>query len=280
MKTLAIDTATAALSVAVGDSDGIKGTTLIQAGRQHGVIMVPAVQTLLEQVGWRPEDLERLVVGVGPGSFTGLRMGLTLAKTWAVARDLLLETVSTLALMAAAAIPPAALAPNHAESLIIPVIDARRQTAYTGAYRWTGQQLQPVLADRHQGWADFLEEVAALLAPAPDSTAPAPDQRMILVGQGLDQVDPRTPDQASFWQLTTERFPDLQLQVIDGLAAWPRVERALQGQLTLTTVDEPAHLVPNYTHRTLAEEEWAERVQINLEDEAYQGEALVRTTEA
>ena len=279
MKTLAIDTATAALSVAVGDDSGIKGATLIQAGRQHGVIMVPAVKTLLDQVCWQPAELERLVVGVGPGSFTGLRMGLTLAKTWAVARGLPIETVSTLALMAAAAVNPVTSASIQEACLVIPVIDARRQTAYTAAYRITNQQVEPILKDRHQTWGDFLAEVAGLVTADTDTLSTQVTQ-LILVGQDLDQVDQRTPDQASFVALTQERFPELTVQVIDGLEAWPRSERVLQGCVSLTAVDEPAHLVPNYTHRTLAEEEWADRAHVNLEDEAYQGEALVRTTEA
>jgi tRNA threonylcarbamoyladenosine biosynthesis protein TsaB len=114
MLTLAFDTATsAATSALVRDGD------LLAEGVSRAVRVLADAEELLEQVDARPRDVQQLVVGTGPGSFTGVRMGLAAARSLAFALELPLAGVSTLDALAAGA--PGSL----------PVIDAGRREVFT-----------------------------------------------------------------------------------------------------------------------------------------------------
>ena len=114
MLTLAFDTATGvATSALVRDGD-VLGDRVSRAVR-----VLADADELLEQAGAEPRELSRLVVGTGPGSFTGVRMGLAAARGLAFALDLRLAGVSTLEALAAGA--PDAL----------PVVDAGRREVFT-----------------------------------------------------------------------------------------------------------------------------------------------------
>jgi len=111
--TLAFDTATDVATSALVDGDEVLGER-----RSHARTLLEDVDALLRQAGARPTDLEALAVGVGPGSFTGVRIGLAVARGLALALDLRGAGVSTLAALAAGA--PGA----------VPVVDARRSEVF------------------------------------------------------------------------------------------------------------------------------------------------------
>ncbi len=79
MTVLAIDTATPALGLSLRSGEDTR-TVLLQAGFRHSETLLPQVQRLLAEAGLRPADLELLVCSLGPGSFTGIRIGLATAK--------------------------------------------------------------------------------------------------------------------------------------------------------------------------------------------------------
>jgi tRNA threonylcarbamoyladenosine biosynthesis protein TsaB len=111
---LAFDTATdVATSALVGDGE------LIGERRSRAVRILEDVEALLGEAGLRQDDVEAIVVGTGPGSYTGLRMGLVTARALALALDVPVAGVSTLAALAVGA--PDAL----------PVIDGRRGEVFT-----------------------------------------------------------------------------------------------------------------------------------------------------
>jgi tRNA threonylcarbamoyladenosine biosynthesis protein TsaB len=114
MLTLAFDTATGASTSALVRNGEVLGERSSRAVR-----VLADAQELLEQAGAEPHELSRLVVGTGPGSFTGVRMGLAAARGLAFALDLPLAGVSTLSALAAGA--PGAL----------PVVDAGRREVFT-----------------------------------------------------------------------------------------------------------------------------------------------------
>jgi tRNA threonylcarbamoyladenosine biosynthesis protein TsaB len=110
---LAFDTATDVAASALVDDGEVLGERFSRA-----VTLLQDVDALLRQAGAHPSDLEALAVGVGPGSFTGTRIGLAVARGLALARDLPAAGVSTLAALAAGADGAA------------PVIDARRSEVF------------------------------------------------------------------------------------------------------------------------------------------------------
>jgi tRNA threonylcarbamoyl adenosine modification protein YeaZ len=101
---LGIDTATSEVVVAAGSPEGeLLGATLIKAGHRHGEVVLPAIGRLTGEVNLRRSRVEAVIVGTGPGAFTGLRVGLATAKALAHALDQPIVGVSTAeALMAAA----------------------------------------------------------------------------------------------------------------------------------------------------------------------------------
>jgi tRNA threonylcarbamoyladenosine biosynthesis protein TsaB len=112
--TLAFDTATAVATSALVDGDEVLGERVSRAQR-----LLEDVDALLRQAGAHPSDLDRLAVGLGPGSFTGVRIGLAVARGLALSLELPGSGVSTLAALAAGA--PGAR----------PVIDAKRREVFT-----------------------------------------------------------------------------------------------------------------------------------------------------
>jgi tRNA threonylcarbamoyl adenosine modification protein YeaZ len=112
--TLAFDTATAVATSALVDGDEVLGERVSRAQT-----LLEDVDALLRQAGSHPSDLDRLAVGIGPGSFTGVRIGLAVARGLALSLDLPGSGVSTLAALAAGA--PGAL----------PVVDAKRREVFT-----------------------------------------------------------------------------------------------------------------------------------------------------
>ncbi|MBN2415943.1 tRNA (adenosine(37)-N6)-threonylcarbamoyltransferase complex dimerization subunit type 1 TsaB [bacterium] len=80
MKLLAIDTSTAACSVAIAEDDRLLGEYTVLRGNGHAEILTGAVADLLRAAGTSPADLDALAVTVGPGSFTGVRIGVSTAK--------------------------------------------------------------------------------------------------------------------------------------------------------------------------------------------------------
>jgi tRNA threonylcarbamoyladenosine biosynthesis protein TsaB len=112
--TLAFDTATGVATSALVDGDEVLGERVSRAQT-----LLEDLDALLRQAGAHPSDLDRLAVGLGPGSFTGVRIGLAVARGLALSLDLPGAGVSTLAALVAGA--PGAL----------PVVDAKRREVFT-----------------------------------------------------------------------------------------------------------------------------------------------------
>lgn len=238
LKYLAIDSSTKALSLALLEDSEVVAENTLLAAQQHGVLLVPAVAQLLEQLSWKPSDLDGLITGIGPGSYTGLRVGVTFAKTWANSKKLPLYSVSSLALMAASGLYTQA-------DTIIPVMDARRLSAYTAVYKSVEGQLEAVVADTHVDWREWLHEVGEQLG-----------EHVVLVGDAIDE----------FVEAFLEEYPDKKVQKLDDWSTWPHASKAIF--CPWLGVDEATLLAPNYAHATLAEREWAEKNNTTIASEA------------
>ena len=132
VRILAFDTATPATSVALSLGDGRVLTRRHDPapGERpgHQTLLLAFAVELLEQAGLGFGELDRLAVGVGPGTFTGLRIGVATARALAQAHELDLVGISTLHALAAAA-------DGERRPVVLPVIDARRGEAFAAAWR-------------------------------------------------------------------------------------------------------------------------------------------------
>jgi tRNA threonylcarbamoyladenosine biosynthesis protein TsaB len=131
----------------------------------HSAELLPALAALLDEAGIGWEDVRALAVGVGPGTFTGLRIGVSTARALAQALDIGLRPVSSLAALAAGL-----AGESSADRPLLPLIDARRRQVFAALYEpWTapeGDRPEPLWGPLALGREELLERVSAL-EPAP-----------------------------------------------------------------------------------------------------------------
>jgi tRNA threonylcarbamoyladenosine biosynthesis protein TsaB len=165
VKILAFDTATRATTVALLDTDrglelGLRDDPDPGSRPRHTACLMPLIRETLAAAGWGWADVDLLAVGTGPGTFTGLRIGVATARALAGARGISLVGVSTLESLALGA-RDTALVDGH--DVVMAVVDARRREVFAAAWPVAAGEEWPAEADAEQG--------APLLAPA--ALAPA-----------------------------------------------------------------------------------------------------------
>jgi len=134
---LAFDTATPAVTVALHDGDRVVASHLTVDAMRHGELLAPAITAVLDEAWVSRLDLTAVAVGVGPGPFTGLRVGLVTARTLALALGLPVHGVCTLDVLAAQA-----AAGGHVDGPFVVATDARRKEVYWAAYDEGGRCLE------------------------------------------------------------------------------------------------------------------------------------------
>ena len=155
MKILALETSAKAVSAAVSENGKILCSGYQDTGLTHSRTLMPIVEHILKNTGLTVADMDAIAVAAGPGSFTGIRIGVAAAKGLAFAADKPAVGVSTLA----------AMARNVAfrDGLVICAMDARRQQVYNALFEAKDGQLTRLTPDR----AISLEDLAAELANDP-----------------------------------------------------------------------------------------------------------------
>lgn len=140
MKILGIDTSGKTASVAVMDGDRILGEISYVTRLTHSQIILPLVKNLLEKLEIELEDIDCFAVSEGPGSYTGLRIGISAVKGMCFTKDVKCYGVSTLK----------SLAQNvrFFGGIVVSVMHARPGIAYFGAYECKGGKLVEVVADK------------------------------------------------------------------------------------------------------------------------------------
>jgi tRNA threonylcarbamoyladenosine biosynthesis protein TsaB len=135
-RVLLLDTSGHRGTVALAAGESILGVRILDETRRHARDLAPAVQALLAGPGWRPRDVQLVVVSRGPGSYTGLRVGIMAAKAFAYATGCALVAVDTFAVVASQAPPEA--------SRLIVIADAQKDKVYAQAFeRQPDGSLQP-----------------------------------------------------------------------------------------------------------------------------------------
>ncbi len=166
MTLLAIDTATQFISIALHDGQQMLAEQTWISENHHTVELAPAVRSLLMNAHLTPAELSGLAVSIGPGSYTGLRIGVALAKGIAAAQKIPLVGVSTLDILAAEQ-------PQTPGALIL-VLQAGRGRVVTARYHWRKGQWKQRGAPENMDW-DTL--IASIDGPATLSGEISPEGR-------------------------------------------------------------------------------------------------------
>ncbi len=139
---LAFDTATHAVTVALHDGDDVVAESTVVDALRHGELLAPGIAHVLDQAGVGVRDLTRIAVGVGPGPFTGLRVGIVTARTMAAVLSVPVVGVCTLDVVAAAV--------RADGQPFMVATDARRKEVYWATYDGAGRRLTWPAVDKPQ----------------------------------------------------------------------------------------------------------------------------------
>lgn len=173
MKILGIDTASDQVSVAVGNDTHIEAAFHLESSRRHVETLVPAIQLLLQNLGITIHDLSAIAVDLGPGLFTGMRVGISTAQCLATISDLPIIGVDSLHVVAHGVSRLATEELNRVE-VVVPVLDARRNQVYWSMFR-AESSLNALVPVREPRVGDIEELIEDLLDRG---------QEALLVGTG------------------------------------------------------------------------------------------------
>ena len=149
---LGIDTANTPLSVAIVKDGTILAEMNSSMAVNHSLRAMPVIEELFATVKLQPKDIDSIAVSEGPGSYTGVRIGVTIAKTLAWTLKKPLYGVSSLQVLAANAL--------YFDGLICPIVDARRNNVYAGVYEFVNGGVTAIAEDGHFAIEDLLEVLA------------------------------------------------------------------------------------------------------------------------
>jgi tRNA threonylcarbamoyladenosine biosynthesis protein TsaB len=143
---LQIETATASCSVALANEGKLLAVKEINARNIHAEVITLFIDELIQQANITYNDLDTIAVSCGPGSYTGLRIGVSTAKGLCFALDKPLIAIDTLEAMTAGVLDSKAFEPG-AEMLLCPMIDARRMEVFTAIFNRHGEKIKPTAAE-------------------------------------------------------------------------------------------------------------------------------------
>jgi tRNA threonylcarbamoyladenosine biosynthesis protein TsaB len=225
-RALAIETSARTGSLAAVEGGRVLAEDQFPHGLKHAAEIVPRLDELCRGQGWSPGDVGEVYVSVGPGSFTGLRIGITLAKTLAFATGARLVAVPTVRVLARNA-------PPEARHLVL-VLDAKRDQIYTARFDRTG-----VDAPWTEAEPAHLDTLTSALARSP--------RPVHLLGEGI-------PNHHKFIPV------DDPAVIVTPEDAWrPRAAAVAEEGVRMAAAGEfidPQQLLPIYIRRPEAEEKF------------------------
>jgi len=207
---LAFDTATSVVSVAVAAAGGAAATASIGSDRRHAEVLVPTIRELMRIADVAPRDLEAIAVGIGPGLFTGLRVGVVTAKSMAHALDVPVIELSTLDVIAY----------PLSKGSVAAVVDAHRGEVYWATYR-DGERTSE---DR----VTPLEELAATLVPPVVVAGDRALEHAALARAGIE-IDDARPEPESLLELAREALS--RGETVDAARVTPRYVRRADAEI-------------------------------------------------
>ncbi len=147
MKTLYVDTSSSWLYAGLVEDDQLLDCIKEELKTDLSTLALDHIAKMLERKQVKPDEIDEFVIVTGPGSFTGIRIGLTIVKTWAWAKEKTVYPISSLEAMALS---------GKAASFYVPMIDARRNYYYAGIHDANGNN---VFKDTHIYLEDFQKEL-------------------------------------------------------------------------------------------------------------------------
>jgi tRNA threonylcarbamoyladenosine biosynthesis protein TsaB len=226
---LAVETSSRMGSVAIGQAGRCLGQVEFTAGARHGVELVPAVNKLVEEVHLSPDQIRVICVSCGPGSFTGLRVGFTFARSLAQVTGAKLVTVPSTEVVVENLMPQLVSQPGPV--YLAPILDAKRKQVYSAGFRWQGGRLEKVLPECVINPSDLM---AALGRP------------LWITGEGIDYH--------------TESFSGREGVIFTDREFWlGRAENVLKIGTRLAEQDQFTSIhnfIPTYVRLPEAEEKW------------------------
>jgi tRNA threonylcarbamoyladenosine biosynthesis protein TsaB len=232
MKVLAIDTSNYPLGIAIINEEKVMGEYITNVKKNHSIRVMPAIEALVKECDLTPADLTKIVVAKGPGSYTGVRIGVTIAKTLAWTLNIPLVGVSSLEVIASGV-------GRYFDGYVSPLFDARRGQIYTGLYQYQNGKLVTIKKDQIVLAHDWVNQLREL------------DKPVLFAGNDLplhqDVIKEVLFEKAVFAEITEHN---------------PR-----PSELAFLGKDQPGEdihsFVPNYIRLAEAEAKWLESKKMN-----------------
>lgn len=232
MRLLALDTSSSVATVAVMEDEKLIVETIINYKKTHSEKLMPLIEEVLGHCDLKPKDIDLFAASLGPGSFTGLRIGITTIKAMAQALDKPVVGVSALE----------GLAYNlaFAKGLICPIIDAQRETVYTALYKWEKTGLEEVMEQRVMPVEELINHLHNI------------DETIIFIGDAVDKFR----DQLQANLLEKSYFPSNNFIIprASSIAELAR-KKALRKEIA-----QASEVIPIYMRKSQAENQYEERM--------------------
>lgn len=222
---LGIETSNSPLSIAIVKDGQVLAEIVQHVKLTHSVTVMPTIEELFQKVNLKPSDIDAIAVSEGPGSYTGLRIGVTIAKTLAWTLKKPIVGVSSLKILAANA--------EIYDGVICALFDARRQNVYAAAYQ--GTQLETVIEVHHDSIDGLLDQLQRLNTP------------ILFVGMDVENFKEKIIEQLGEHALFAPSSISL-----------PRASKliAIAEKEPLPSVDDVHAFVPKYYRIAEAEANW------------------------
>ncbi len=228
MNLLCFETSAKSASVALFDGNRLLGESYQNTGLTHSQTLMVMAEDLLKQCGLTAQDVTDVAVAAGPGSFTGVRIGVAAAKGFAWGSEIPCHGVSTLEAMA--------LGLGIYNGYICPVMDARRNQVYNALFHVKNGEITRIKDDRAISLEELKNELSSLEEP------------IFLVGDGCSVTS-----KAIDFAIVPPEHKQHQRATGVGLAALRQIGEGIPG--------DAAGLAPNYLRLSQAERERLERIQ-------------------
>lgn len=226
MKILAFDTSNKPLTVAVVSDGDVLASIESTEKKTHSVSLLPDIQQALKDSKLSMDEIDLIAVAQGPGSYTGVRIAVTVAKTLAFTLKKNLVGVSSLEVLAA---------DGSEDKILVPLMDARNDNAFAGVYQYQDGELVNLIEDHHTS----MEKL-------------------------LDTLKQYESDKLEFIN-ATEHLTDLikdvypEAMVMDTKDSLPEADKLAKLAENKPAVSDVDNFVPNYLRLTQAEHDWYQK---------------------